>query len=193
MKFFHGTTETFAKNILENGFRSERPTLTTWKVSDYGCLYVISAAEEDPIRFAIDAGRITAAKFGEQNRNIYVFEFDIQDKEVANSALNEDLSCRNMYHCFTLNSDNLDELIASGEIKMTYTVYDAYKPMFRPFYLAGVSLEYMQFSEEDKELLEAIKIAQDINNGGYISEYDDFDTPYEIENDCDWGEEDLEL
>lgn len=196
MKFFHGTDEASAQRIIKNGF-ADRPQETLWTCSNNEKLYVVSSKHDDAIRLALNAGQIAAAIKNQQTKKIYIFEFKITDPAISDEFLEEDDSCRNMYHCFTFDSSDLDELIAKGWVQMKYYEFDAYLPMFRPFYVCHLDEKLMEL--KDEELCKAAKIASSIDCYGVFFEevYDTCDIPIchydDDENDEDnFTEEDLE-
>ena len=157
MRYYHGTDYASGLNIIENGFSDAD---TVWTCSDDSVTYLVSENYDggpyyednyEPknvpaFGFATGAAQIAAANCNQLTDKVIVFEFEIPD----DIELHEDSSCENMYHCYQIDNDTLNEYIRTNKIKMTtYILHKAYVPYLRVFYLKDINLNYYHTCESD--------------------------------------------
>lgn len=147
MKFFHGTCFDSAKNILSEGFGINAEAV--WNCSDTDVTYMAGAEKNDEemiqesFYFAVSAAQIAAAFKNQMDTRLVVFEIDVPD-EIREEWITEDTSTPNMYDCYEIPSDVLNDLIRNEKIRIKlHILEDGYNPNFRIFILP-VNNKYLQ-------------------------------------------------
>lgn len=142
--FFHGTTMENAISMITAGFSKQ--TETVWNCSDPDNLYLVREdydgdEEGSGLRFAAEAGQISAAYFGSRYSDIAILEFEIPQYMLDEAYVADDCSTDNgMPGCYEIErrdlSKYLDFIIDKMCIRMkVHILHGAYNREFRPFYI----------------------------------------------------------
>lgn len=181
MKFYHGTSYESGMNIIKS--KSFGHIDTVWTCSDNDMTYCVSeeydGSREAAIRTAVEAGQIAAAHINSKFTDIILFEFDTDD-DTENFL--PDVSCENTDYFYQIDNDILNDMIASGEVKMKiYRVRNAYEPYMRAFYVASLySNRYYRF--DDKRLEKACRCLQTADTCWFFDDYiNSYNDPTETE------------
>lgn len=143
IRVFHGTSYEQAENISKVGFM---PQHSNWYVSDKDSVYFSYDLkdEEEAIRFAIEAGQISAALNHSQSTTISLFCFEIDKNEIAEYV---DCSCENM--------DDIALEIPLKYLQNKPIKRIDYENQFVPnlglLYLVGLSEDYLNVSRLSKQ------------------------------------------
>lgn len=160
--FLHGTSFESGRNILEHGLIKNKGTV--WTCSDPDMIYCrdIDDADYDETLFlSIESGRCAAAYQDSKSTQIAVVRIEIEES-IAEGIVEEDNSCPNMYECYQIDIDTLNELIVSGTARLYVDFYeDAYIPYMRIFYIAWANDEFMSF--DDPVLTRAKKLVSEMD------------------------------
>ena len=183
MKLYHGTSYLAFLSIMKKGFDSVK---TIWTVSDSRLTYLAADNEYDEqagFEFAHNAAIIAAAMINQMDDRLVVFEFDFPD-QVMDDYVTEDSSCENMYDCYEINSEDLNELIRSGQVSVTiHVLQNAYNPNLRIFCIP-ISNEYLS-PLNDPVLERAVRVLNDTEI--FLDEI------YEYDADIVYSKEDLQM
>jgi hypothetical protein len=167
VKVFHGTSAENAKDILENGFKTN---YSNWVCSEPNTIYVWNydkfvegeTCEVDDFseikRYAFGSAQIIAALQNSNSPFISVLEFEIDE-----DLLEDDTSCEGMSYASSTLVYNVNKLMQIKEINIIEHKFE-YQPMFRIFYLAGLITQELSnlcdyFSEKEIELIKMVSKA----------------------------------
>lgn len=142
IRLFHGTTGEACKSIMSDGFAHND---TVWMCSDPDGLYFYRqdrVAEEFDLdergsvdkcfELALTAGSCSAALANSTSRNLFVFEFQLEDNQEG-IVLPDTSTGESIEYCAFVQTDELNML--------PYNVYQAtnhYSPMLAPHILCGL-------------------------------------------------------
>lgn len=170
MKYYHGTSFECAELILANGFGTSKDK-TVWTCSMPENTYLWPESEdEDHFTRAVENAVISAAKLGSKSGCVAVFILDIDESCDYEEYIFTDSSCENMEEACEVDCEWLNQMIIEGKIKLDVAFSEgAYLPEFRWFYLSNANTNYMDFTEEELQLLEMAKL---ISSGDYFDLYE---------------------
>lgn len=171
--YMHGTDYESAMNILKNGLSSAKETV--WTCSNPRMIYCRDAEDEDAQWLSIESGQIASAYKDLKVTEVCILRILIPDN-IAEEIVEDDNSVpdKRMYGCYQIDIDVLNDYIRNGDVKLYVDIYsNAYVPYLRPFYLAYLNTEIIQFN--DKLLTQAIEVIKSSNISMFdeILSYDD--------------------
>lgn len=171
--FYHGTSYENALNIIKNGFGGKTaPEKTIWNCSNNSRTYLAESDEfEEGFELAISAAKTAAAYYDSKSTKIAVFEFQIPE-EVVEEYLLPDRSCPNMDDCYTIENEDLNELINLHRIGMKVRWYeDSYQPFLRAFYLSGLCKDYFNLEMLEPALIDCIDVIENSDVMDKLGDY----------------------
>lgn len=149
---YHGTDSESADMIIEKGFKNPD---SIWSCSDIRKTYVVKRNDyfddeendyfdcSDAFYFALETAQIAAAHKDSRKTDVSIFRMQMTDEIFEDNFL-PDLSCENMENCYCIDSEDLTQLIKSGQITLTrFTVFDAYNQYLRAVFLSRLSPYYI--------------------------------------------------
>jgi len=158
--FLHGTSFESGRNILEHGLISNKETV--WNCSDPGMIYCRNVDEnEDALYECVMSGQCAAAYQDSKSTQIAIVRIEIE-ADIAEEIVEDDISCANMYECYQIDIDTLNEFITEGKVRLYVDFYeDAYIPYLRLFYIAHTDEDFMSF--DDPVLTRAKKLVAEMD------------------------------
>jgi len=167
--FLHGTSFESGINILEHGLVSNKETV--WNCSDPGMIYcrdIDDQGYDETLSLSIESGQCTAAYQDSKSTQIAIVRIEMSE-DTAEEIVEEDISCPNMYECYQIDIDSLNELIAAGEARLYVDFYeDAYIPYLRLFYIRWTEEEFMSF--DDPVLTRAKKLVSEMDTSYIVDD-----------------------
>lgn len=153
--YYHGTSIENARSILKNGFGAGT---TIWYASYPKYVYMRKAvpleAGEDTYNETIHSAFTTAAICNSQENGVAIFQIDIPESLAG--YVEPDDSVEYDENSYQIEAEQLNKLVADGNIKIECRVLEGYRPEFRSFVLAYTNLKQVNISDEIKQELDAL-------------------------------------